>query len=160
MAITMVEVFNTYTPPVKILASDLDTSVLAKAQEGIYPMDRVEKLNQEQLRRFFLKGTGGQEGTVRVRQELRDMIMFRQINLLDEHWPIRAPFDAIFCRNVMIYFDKQTQYKILKKFAPLLHADGLLFAGHSESFSHAADLFRPLGKTVYELTHKVSPQSR
>lgn len=151
MAMTMVEVFNTYTPPVKILASDLDTSVLAKAQEGIYPLDRVDKLSQEQLRRFFLKGTGNQEGTVRVRQELRDMIVFRQINLLDEHWAIRAPFDAIFCRNVMIYFDKETQYRILSRFAPMLAPDGLLFAGHSESFLHAADLFRSRGKTVYEL---------
>ena len=82
------------------------------------------------------------------------MIVFRQLNLLDDTWPIRGPFDAIFCRNVMIYFDKLTQYKILEKFAPLLHPDGLMFAGHSESFHHAADLFKTNGKTVYSLAAK------
>lgn len=83
------------------------------------------------------------------------MITFRQLNLLDESWPIRGPFDAIFCRNVMIYFDKPTQYKILKRFAPLLASDGLLFAGHSESFQHASDLFKLREKTVYELANKL-----
>ncbi len=76
---------------------------------------------------------------------------FIRVNLLDEHWPnVQGPFDVIFCRNVMIYFDKDTQYRILKKFAPLLRDDGLLFAGHSESFMHATDLFHSLGRTVYE----------
>ena len=79
------------------------------------------------------------------------MLVFRQINLLDASWPMRGPFDAIFCRNVMIYFDKPTQYKILSKFVPLMLKDGLLFAGHSESFHHAADLISLRGKTVYEL---------
>ncbi len=82
------------------------------------------------------------------------MISFRRLNLLDDVYPIRGPFDAIFCRNVMIYFDKPTQYAILKKFVPLVRAEGLLFAGHSESFYHAADLFKPRGKTVYELADR------
>ena len=89
-----------------------------------------------------------------MRPELRNLITFRQLNLLNDGWPIRGPFDVIFCRNVMIYFDKPTQYQILKKFAPLLASDGLLFAGHSESFHHAADLFRLREKTVYELVNK------
>lgn len=156
MAMTMVDLFGTFTPPVHILATDLDTTVLQKAQAGVYPLDRLEKIPEEMVKKFFLKGTGKQEGQARVRQELRDMITFRQINLLDESWPMRGPFDAIFCRNVMIYFDKKTQYDVLKKFVPLLHKDGLLFAGHSESFYHAADLFRSQGKTVYE----VSPQAK
>jgi len=156
MAMTMVDLFGTFTPPVHILATDLDTTVLQKAQEGVYPLERLEKIPQEMVKKFFLKGTGKQEGLARVRKELRDMITFRQINLLDESWPMRGPFDAIFCRNVMIYFDKKTQYDVLKKFVPLLHKDGLLFAGHSESFYHAADLFRSQGKTVYEL----SPQAK
>ena len=154
MAMTMVDLFGSYTPPVKILATDVDTSVLAKAQEGWYSMDRVDKLPEEKIKRFFQAGKGLHEGKVRVRQELRDMITFRQVNLLDNVWPMRAPFNAIFCRNVMIYFDKPTQYKILQKFVPLLHPDGLLFAGHSESFFHAADLFNLRGKTVYELADK------
>lgn len=156
MAMTMVDLFGTFTPPVHILATDLDTSVLQKAQEGVYPLERLEKIPQEMVKKFFLKGTGEQEGQAQVRKELRDMITFRQINLLHESWPMRGPFDAIFCRNVMIYFDKKTQYDVLKKFVPLLRKDGLLFAGHSESFYHAADLFKSLGKTVYEL----SPQAK
>jgi chemotaxis protein methyltransferase CheR len=152
MAMTMIDLFGTFTPPVHILATDLDTTVLQKAQEGIYPLERLEKMPEETVKRFFLKGSGQHEGKARVRKELRDMITFRQINLLDETWPMRGPFDAIFCRNVMIYFDKKTQYDVLKKFVPMLHKDGLLFAGHSESFYHAADLFKSLGKTVYELT--------
>ncbi|MBL8497601.1 chemotaxis protein CheR [Nitrosomonas sp. JL21] len=154
MAMAMVEVFKSFTPPVHILATDLDTSVLAKAQLGIYPLDKLEKIPKEKLRQFFLKGKGAQSGSARVRPELRNMITFRQLNLLDESWPIRGPFDAIFCRNVMIYFDKPTQYKILKKFVPLLAPDGLLFAGHSESFQHASDLFKLREKTVYELVNK------
>lgn len=154
MAMTMVEVFNSYTPPVKIIATDLDTNVLAKAEAGVYAMDRLEKLPAETIKRFFLRGTGKQEGYARVRSELRDMITFRQVNLLDDNWPLRPPFDAIFCRNVMIYFDKPTQHRILAKFVPLLRPDGLLFAGHSESFHHAADLFKLAGNTVYHVADK------
>ncbi len=154
MAMTMVEVFGSYTPPVHILATDLDTNVLKKAQAGIYPIERVEKLPQDVLKRFFLRGTGRNAGFVQVRKELRDMITFRQLNLLDAGWPVRGPFEAIFCRNVMIYFDKPTQYKILQKFVPVMHSDALLFAGHSESFQHAADLFQIRGRTVYTVADK------
>jgi chemotaxis protein methyltransferase CheR len=80
------------------------------------------------------------------------LVTFTRINLLDSRWSVREPLDAIFCRNVMIYFDKPTQYSILKRFVPLLRPEGLLFAGHSESFLHAADLFRSLGRTVYQRT--------
>ena len=82
------------------------------------------------------------------------MVQFQRVNLLDASWPVKGPLDVVFCRNVMIYFDKPTQHKILSRFAPLLQDDGLLFAGHSESFLHAADLFRSLGKTVYELSRR------
>ncbi|MEI8030193.1 MAG: CheR family methyltransferase [Comamonadaceae bacterium] len=150
MAMTAVETFGSFTPPVRILATDIDTNVLVKARQGVYSMERLEKMSQERVRRFFLRGTGQHGGQVRVRDELRALIDFRPLNLLDASWQVRGPFHAIFCRNVMIYFDKPTQYGILKKFVPLLRPDGLLFAGHSESFHHAADLFRPRGKTVYE----------
>lgn len=154
MAMTMVDVFGSYTPPVRILATDLDTHVLKKAQAGIYPMERVEKLPREVLQRFFVKAGGSDAGQIQVRQELRDMITFRQLNLLDARWPIQGSFDAIFCRNVMIYFDKPTQYKILQKFLPVMHSDALLFAGHSESFQHAADMFQIQGRTVYTIAEK------
>jgi chemotaxis protein methyltransferase CheR len=151
LAMTVLETFGSNVSHVSILASDLDTNVLATAQQGVYPLDRVEKMDPERLRKFFLKGTGAQEGMVSVRPELRRLIDFQRINLLDPNWPVRAPLDVIFCRNVMIYFDKPTQHRILSRFAPLMQNDGLLFAGHSESFLHAADIFRSLGKTVYSL---------
>jgi chemotaxis protein methyltransferase CheR len=151
MAMTMVEAFGTFTPPVEIIATDIDTNVLSKAEAGVYPLERVEKLPKELLKRFFLKGSGSNTGYVQVRKELRELVSFRRLNLLDEHWSIGGSFDVIFCRNVMIYFDKPTQYKILKRFAPKLEANGLLFAGHSESLHHAADIFKLRGKTVYEL---------
>lgn len=150
MAMTAVEVFGGFNAPVKILASDLDTNVLKKAEDGIYPMERMKKLSAEQQKRYFLKGTGDRAGHVKVRPELRAMVEFFQLNLLAPSWPIRQPVDAIFCRNVMIYFDKPTQYAILKKFVPLLREDGVMYAGHSESFLHATDLFRSLGRTAYE----------
>ena len=151
MAMTMVDAFGSWTPPVNILATDLDTNVLAKAEAGVYPLERVEKLSPDVVKRFFLKGTGSHSGYVRVRPELRNMITFRQVNLLSPQWPVRGPLDAIFCRNVMIYFDKPTQLKILERFVPLLQPDGLLFAGHSESFHNAGHLFSLRGKTVYEV---------
>jgi len=154
MAMTVVDTFGTFTPPVHILATDLDTNVLKKAQSGVYPLERVEKLSPDVLKRFFLKGTGANAGYVQVRKELRDMITFRQLNLLDAKYPIHGPFEAIFCRNVMIYFDKPTQYNILTKFVPFMRQDALLFAGHSESFQHAADLFQIRGKTVYTVAEK------
>jgi len=163
IAMTMVDTFGSFSPPVTIVATALDTNVLAKAEAGIYPIERVEKLSEDVVKRFFLKGTGAQSGFVRVRPELRAMIKFRQVNLLGDDWQIRGPLDAIFCRNVMIYFDKETQLKILQRFAPLLHPDGLVFAGHSESFHNAAHLFRLRGKTVYELVKSKSrelPQAK
>lgn len=150
LAITACEAFKSLTPPVTIFASDIDTNVLATAAKGVYLDERVEKLDPERLRQFFLKGTGAQQGQVRVRPELQKLVSFTRVNLLDARWPLQGPFDALFCRNVMIYFDKPTQYGILKKFQPLLRDDGLLYAGHSESFLHAIDLFRSLGRTVYE----------
>ncbi|MES2352862.1 MAG: CheR family methyltransferase [Pseudomonadota bacterium] len=150
MAMTMVDLFGTFTPPVKILATDLDTNVLATAKSGIYPMEKLSKLSPEKLKKFFVRGTGAEEGAARVRDELRSIVTFRQINLQDKTWPIRGPFDAIFCRNVMIYFDRPTQRNVLEKFAPLLRSDGLLFTGHSENFFFAADLFHLRGNTVYE----------
>lgn len=151
IAMTVAETFGNEVSHVSIVASDLDTSVLATAQKAVYGMDRLEKMSPERLRRFFLRGTGNQDGFAAVRPELKRLIEFRRINLLDASYSVKGPLDVVFCRNVMIYFDKPTQYKILSRFAPMMQPDGLLFAGHSESFLHAADLFRSLGKTVYAL---------
>ncbi|QDX81382.1 chemotaxis protein CheR [Denitratisoma sp. DHT3] len=149
LAITACEVFSSLAPPVSILASDIDTHVLAVAARGAYPVQRVERLSAERLQRYFFKEPGGDCDQVRVRPELQRLVSYRQINLLDRRLPVEGNFDAIFCRNVMIYFDKPTQYTLLQKLKPLLREDGLLFAGHAESFMHAGDIFRPLGRTVY-----------
>ena len=151
IAMTACEAFNTLTPPVRIIATDIDTNVLAAGASGVYGMDRLDKLSPERARKFFQKGKGEQEGLARVRPELRQMITFKQLNLLEDGWSVKGPFDVIFCRNVMIYFDKPTQGKILSRFAPLMKPDGLLFAGHSENFLYVSDAFKLRGKTVYEL---------
>jgi chemotaxis protein methyltransferase CheR len=106
------------------------------------------------MNRFFVKGSCTQDGFYTVKPELRRMVSFQRLNLLEPNWSMRGPLDVLFCRNVMIYFDKPTQYRILARFAPLMSENGLLFAGHSESFLHAADLFRSQGKTVYELASR------
>lgn len=151
IAITLCEAYGSLTPPVKILATDIDTEVLSVAAAGVYPEERVSALSKDQLRRYFLRGKGGQEGRVRVRDELRALVDFRPLNLLARDWGLQSPFDAIFCRNVMIYFDKPTQRQVLSRFVPLMKPDALLFAGHSENFLYACDSLRLKGKTVYEL---------
>lgn len=151
IAMTLCETYGTLKPPAHIVATDIDTNVLATASKGVYNLDRLEKMSTERVKKFFLRGKGEQEGLVRVRPELRNLITFKQLNLLSDSWPVSGEFDAIFCRNVMIYFDKDTQRKILKRFAPLMKRDGLLFAGHSENFLYVSDDFKLRGKTVYEL---------
>lgn len=160
MAMTAVEAFGSFTPPVRILATDVDTQVLEQARKGVYSMDRLDKMDPERVRRFFLKGKGAMSGYCKVVPELQNLISFRPLNLLHPQWPVRGPFEVIFCRNVMIYFDKDTQYQILKKFMPVLRPDGLLFAGHSESFMHASDLFRTTGRTVYRRNDAVALAER
>ncbi|MFA6121517.1 MAG: CheR family methyltransferase [Sideroxydans sp.] len=149
MAITVVEALGGFDAGVKIIASDLDSHVLATARAGRYKADAVSKLSLPRIERYF---TPADAGHFLVRPELQRMIEFKRINLQDARYPLAGQLDAIFCRNVMIYFDKDTQLSILKKFAPLLRADGLLFAGHSENFSHASTYFKLRGQTVYEKT--------
>ncbi|MCL2658489.1 MAG: chemotaxis protein CheR [Betaproteobacteria bacterium] len=151
IAMTACEAFCSLTPPVKIIASDLDTKVLAHGERGVYSADRVERLSADRIQKYFIRNSTDPHGAVSARPELKRLLNFRRVNLLEPNWPVseNGLFDVIFCRNVMIYFDKSVQYGILKRFTPLLRPDGLLFAGHSENFMHAADLFRSLGKTVY-----------
>lgn len=133
---------------IRILATDLDTEVLAKAEAGIYERSRVASLDAKRLKRWFLKGKGKAENLVRVRSELRDLISFRQLNL-NRPWPLRGPFDAVFCRNVVIYFDKPTQRILFDRFADITAADGYLYIGHSETLYRVCERYAPLGKTIY-----------
>ncbi|HTN67734.1 MAG TPA: CheR family methyltransferase [Burkholderiaceae bacterium] len=162
IAMTLCETYATLTPPAHILATDIDTNVLAVAARGVYPIERLDKLSAERKKRFFLRGTGAQSGLARVRPELSKLITFRPLNLLAGSWPITTTFDIIFCRNVMIYFDKTTQTKILSRFAPLMKPHGLLFAGHSENFSYVSGAFKLRAKTVYEVvpSHSAKASAR
>ena len=150
IAITLAEALGSRASGSKVVATDIDTQVLARARAGVYPFERVSKLDEARLKRFFLRGKGGNSGHVKVRPEIQEMVTFETLNLLAPEWPLTEKFDAIFCRNVMIYFDKPTQSKILQRFVPLLKPGGLLFAGHSENFTYISRSFRLRGQTVYD----------
>ncbi len=134
---------------VRILATDLDTNVLHHASQGIYSEDRLNGVPREKLKRWFLKGKGNNAGKVRIAKELRDMIIFKQLNLMKE-WPIKPGVDVLFCRNVVIYFDKPTQAVLFDRYADILADHGHMFIGHSETLYNVCDRFRLLGKTIYE----------
>ncbi|AYC32586.1 chemotaxis protein CheR [Pseudomonas cavernae] len=150
MAMTLVEVFGSFAAPVQIIASDIDTGVLDYARQGIYPEERVAQLAPALKQRFLQRGTASNAGKVRVVPELRQLVEFRQINLLEANWGIPGGLDAIFCRNVMIYFDKPTQARLLERMVRLLRPDGLFFAGHSESFMHASHVVKLVSRSAYQ----------
>lgn len=133
---------------VVIVATDLDTSVLEKAQLGIYSDEALNSIPKHYLKGNFVRGVGRQSGQIKVKQRLMDHVQFSPLNLL-EAWPFTASFDVIFCRNVMIYFDKKTQARLLKRFYQQLSPDGVLFLGHSESLPDGVDCFHHLGHTIY-----------
>jgi len=137
----------------EILATDIDTDALATARSGIYRVESLEKVGAERVRRHFLKGTGEHDGSVLVRPELRGMVKFGLRNLLAGDWPSHERFDAIFCRNVMIYFDRPTQLKVLNRLAGALLPGGRLFLGHSENCASGHPAFAARGKTEYERRH-------
>jgi len=134
---------------IKILGSDIDTDVVQKARKAVYPQESVNDLPQEVLRRNFLAGRGEQAGFVQLKPEIRNLVRFGRLNLMGESWPFRGKFDAIFCRNVIIYFDKPTQQSILKKIARCLLPRGWLFMGHAETL-HELDLpVEPIAPALY-----------
>jgi len=138
----------------RVLATDIDTQVLACAGRGVYGAQAVQACGEARMRRFFLRGTGSNSGMVRVRPEVARMVEFGQMNLLEPDWPLLnrfgTPVDAVFCRNVMIYFNRDTQRTLLGRIAAVLRPGGLLFAGHSENFTDCREWFELRGKTVYE----------
>jgi chemotaxis protein methyltransferase CheR len=149
LAMTAVETLGA-SAQVRIFCSDIDTRVLATAQRGVYAAD-ARGLSPDRLRRHFLRGTGSNAGYVRVKQELARMVEFRGFNLMSTQWStLGEPFDIVFCRNVMIYFDGPTQRKVLERTHAAMKPGGVLYVGHSENFTDARDLFRLRGKTIYE----------
>jgi len=151
IAMTALEALKQPCATLGILATDIDTNMLAKARQGVYPVDQLQKVPDHLCKRFFLRGEGKNEGFAKVKEELRQAVTFKRLNLLDEAWPMRGKFDFIFCRNVMIYFDNRTQQAVLGRIADSLSPDGLLFVGHSESFHNARELFKICGNTAYAL---------
>ena len=134
----------------KLMASDIDSKVLASAAQGIYKLDNLKGLSPERMQRFFLRGKDSNAGLVRVKPEMRRFIDFLSVNLIRDDWPFREPFDVVFCRNVMIYFDGPTQRGVLERIHRVMKPGGMLFVGHAENFSESRDLFTLRGKTVYE----------
>jgi len=134
----------------KLVASDIDSRVLATAAQGVYRIENLKGLTPERVQRFFLRGKGANAGLARVKPELTRAIEFISVNLIRDDWPFREPFDVVFCRNVMIYFDAPTQRRVLEKIHRVLKPGGMLFVGHAENFSESRDLFSLHGKTVYE----------
>ncbi len=149
LAMTVVEALGP-AAPVKILCSDIDTKVLETARRGVYAADS-RGLDPERLKRHFMRGTGSNAGFIRAQPELARLLAFRPFNLMSPSWSaLGEPFDFVFCRNVMIYFDNPTQRSVLERIHAVMKPGSLLYVGHSENFTDARDLFRLRGKTIYE----------
>jgi chemotaxis protein methyltransferase CheR len=129
---------------VKILATDLDTQVLAKAKQGYYEQDRLDKLDEQKKKALFENTTA----PFRIRQELKNIVYFKRLNLI-ESWPMKGMFDLIMCRNVLIYFNKETQAKLIQRFINQLHPGGYLILGHSESIPRQMNQLVSVGRTTY-----------
>jgi chemotaxis protein methyltransferase CheR len=150
IAMTILEFFKlSQMPAVKILATDIDTNVLKSARCGIYNDGQIDKLDQTLLKRYFYKGIDHNAGTYRVKEKLSGMIYFRRLNLQNEVFPMKKQFDIIFCRNVIIYFDKDTQSELFEKFYKYLAGWGRLFIGHSENITNVTNKFTLIGNTIY-----------
>jgi chemotaxis protein methyltransferase CheR len=132
----------------RILATDLSPQALEVARRGEYPLDRLSGVSEARRNRWFLRGEGAYEGLACIHPRLRELVSIQPLNLLHE-WPMRGPFDAIFCRNVVIYFDKPTKQKLFERYAGLLEQGSYLFLGHSESMYGLSDAFDLVGRTVY-----------
>jgi chemotaxis protein methyltransferase CheR len=132
----------------KILATDLDSNVLATGAAGVYPAERLQNVSKARAAEFFQQGSGAQQGTVKVSAGLRQLITFKQLNLMQD-WPMRGPFDAIFCRNVVIYFDLETKRALFERMAQLQPPGAILFLGHSESLYRISEQYELIGRTIY-----------
>jgi len=148
LAMTAAEVLPSTSWDLKVLATDIDSDVIRVAKEGVYPLDRVAALPAERLRNCFQKGTGAHAGKAIVKAHLRAAVTFRVLNLLHQ-WPMHGPFDVIFCRNVMIYFDQATRERLISRLAQMLAPGGYLCIGHAESIHNAGAPVQLVGRTIY-----------
>jgi len=148
LAMTCIESLGA-RPSVSIVATDIDTDVLAVASAGIYSAD-ARGLTKSRLHARFLRGKGVNAGFIRVKRQVAQLIEFAPLNLMDAVYSIGESFDIVFCRNVLMYFGAPTQRKVLEKMHAVMKPGGLLFVGHAENLSESRDLFRLRNKTVYE----------
>jgi len=137
---------------IRILATDLDTNVLAHAKAGIYTLERLNNVSDNRMKKWFLRGKGANQDSVKIRSELQQLISFKQLNLMKD-WPMKNQFDIIFCRNVVIYFDKPTQKILFKRYHDVLKNTGHMFIGHSETLFKVSDDFNLIGNTTYTKKH-------
>lgn len=151
--VNLYELARQHKIPFKLVGTDLDTNVLSRAANGVYDVKAIEKYSKETKKRYFLKGVGSNSGKCRVKKPYRELVQFKQLNLIN-NWRFDKPFDVIFCRNVMIYFENDMKHQILKKYAEHLVPGGLLFLGHSESISKNNTDFDNVGKTIYRKRRK------
>jgi len=140
---------NSSSWDIKILATDLDSNMVQRGSDGVYTSERVEGLSASRMKRWVQRGKGDNSDKVKMSQELRDLITFKKLNLMDE-WPMKGPFDFMFCRNVVIYFNKDTQRELFDRYADLLVPEARLFIGHSESLNKVTERFELLGQTIYK----------
>ena len=133
---------------IQILATDLDSNVLARAEAGLYDLERVQGIPKSYLKKYFINNREKDGSKARINPDVADMITFKQLNLLKE-WRMTGPFDIIFCRNVVIYFDKNTQRILFDRYADLMSDNGHLFIGHSETLFKVTDRFKLIGQTIY-----------
>lgn len=159
IAMTCIKAFNRYDAPVHIIASDIDTKVLSIAEQGVYPMACTDRIPQPDLQKFFYRGKNTQAGNVRVVPEVSKLISFTRINLMDDHWPIPAELDIIFCRNVLIYFHIDKRLQVFQRMLSHLSRQGLYFAGHAEHFIRATGWVERVDKTVYRKFQYTSTKS-
>ena len=151
LAITVLESMPTASERnVQIYATDIDTDVLARAERGVYTAEQASHIPQGLLHKYFLKGDGKNAGYVMAKPRLKSLIQFGWLNLQQDAWPIREPLDIIFCRNVIIYFDKPTQQKLFDRMSAILKKGGYLMLGHSEAMHGMNNRFKSVGHSVYQ----------
>lgn len=151
IAITLKEVLKQYIGrniDSKVLATDIDSNVIAHGKQGIYKKELIEGVPEHLVRKYFIKGKGDSADLVKMASTVRQQVTFKQLNLLHQ-WPMQGKFDVIFCRNVVIYFDKETQLELFQRFYHQLKPNGLLFLGHSESLGEMQPYFSTIGRTMF-----------
>jgi len=161
IAMTLLEAFHGELKnwDVKILATDIDSNVLSHGKGGIYDINKITDIPPDYKNKYFTKGVGKNANKVKVNENVQKLITFKQLNLLHE-WPMKGPFDVIFCRNVIIYFDKETQKELFARYYGLLKPGGLLILGHSESLGQFAPHFDNVGRTIFRKPNGLSYTTR